>query len=258
MKRRSSSLSQVLLAALLVCRTAGAEPSVLDAKSSIDNVLDALHDSGRSLKTLTATLKTTDTDTNMGTDTFHNGQLAMRIKPGGDAQLHLILKDRQFGTQKPVADRKEYVLDNGWVTDRDFTTSKESRRQISRPGQKVDVFQLGKGPIPLPIGQDKTEVKARFDVTITPPDKDDPANAIHLALTPKPNTEYSDKYKVIDVWVDSKTRMPARVATLDQKGSIEKTFDLTDLKINPEIPDAEFRLPPLDPAWQSHDEPMQD
>jgi outer membrane lipoprotein-sorting protein len=232
------------------------EQPILGPKSTVDDVLDALQASGKDLRALTATVKTDEYNTIQGGDIVRTGTLAMKISPGGSAQVHLVYYTRQFGDRKPVAEKQEYVLDDGWGIKRDFTTKNQVRKQMAPAGQNVDVFQLGKSPIPMPIGQDKADVRSKFDVKIVPVDKDDPAGSIHLLLKPKPATPFAEQYKSIDLWVDPKLRMPVQVKTTDPQDTTEKNYDLTDLKINGSIPAGQFKLPPLDPKWTSSDEPL--
>ncbi len=44
-------------------------------------------------------------------------------------------------------ERKEYLLNDGWLIDRDYRGKNEANRQITKPGEKVNLFQLGKGAI---------------------------------------------------------------------------------------------------------------
>jgi hypothetical protein len=241
---------------LLIASSGLAEPPILGPTSTVNDVLDALKTSGDNLKSLTANLKTDDFDSNLGSDKIRTGQFSVNTKPDGAKQLHLVYTARQFGNKKPVPERKEYLLDDGWVTVRDFVTSQEDRKQLAKPGQMVDVFQLDDGLIPMPIGQDPRKVLARFDVIIAPPDQDDPPGSTHIVLTPKAGSDYAQKYQKVDVWVDLKLKMPVRVMTTDAKGSMNTTYDLTDLKINQKVAKEEFQLPPLPPNWQTDEQPM--
>src|SRR5205814_1317034 len=128
---------------------------------------------------------------------------------------------------------KEYLLDGGWLIDRDYRAKNEVRRQIARAGEKVNLFQLGKGPFPLPIGQDKKDVHEQFEVTKLPPAKDDPAGAVHLQLTPKEKTDFARKFSRIDVWVDQHTKMPVRIETIDRNQTTDRQTDLEKMKVNP-------------------------
>jgi outer membrane lipoprotein-sorting protein len=232
-------------------------PVWLDAnKATADDVLDGLQGSGKDLKSFKADVKMTIDDVIMGTSTTEFGKTWFQTKPAGDSVMHIALDHKTVG-KKEFPDKRDYLLRDGWLTMRDDASKKETRIQLAPAGQKVNLFQLGKGPFPLPIGQDKKDVHAQFDVKIIPHDKDDPAGTIHLQLTPKPGTQLDDTFSTIDVWVDCKTRMPARMGTFNKKQTEYKTTDLTNLKLNPEIAPGDVTLPALKPDWTTIDKPLE-
>jgi outer membrane lipoprotein-sorting protein len=242
---------------ILVSAFAIADPNPLNSKSSIDDVLDALQARGKNLTSFTAAVTSTDTDAN-GAETTRTGKLAYQVKPGGGARVHLVFDQKQFDQNPPLKEKKEYLLDNGWITDRDYPPARpnETRRQLAKPGDKIDLFRLGKGMCPLPIGQDKDDVHQEFDIVLVAPAADDPSDTIHLTLKPKPKTEFARKFAAIDVWVDMKLDMPVRVITTQARTLNPQQWDLRDMKVNPAIPDGDFQLPPWDAKWLSHDEPL--
>jgi len=97
-------------------------------------------------------------------------------------------------------------------------------------------------------------VLAIFEVKKITAAKDDPAGSVHLQLTPKPGTSFERKFKTIDVWVDGKTHFPVRIATLDKNESTLRTTDLTDIRVNPGLKDADFELTKIPGDWQSTQE----
>ena len=80
-----------------------------------------------------------------------------------------------------------------------------------------------------------------------------------MQLTPKPGTQFARKFDAIDVWVDPKTHMPARIDTA--QGETVRTTELKNFTVNPEPPltDADFTLPAIDEAkWDLHEEPFKE
>jgi hypothetical protein len=64
---------------------------------------------------------------------------------------------------------------------------------------------------------------------------------------------------VIDVWVDVKTNMPARIDTA--QGENVRTTELKNFTANPEPPltDKDFALPPIEEGkWDLHEEQFKD
>lgn len=235
-------------------------PPWLDAdKATVDDVLDALQASGKDVKSFSADVQMKIEDETFGTATTQMGKVWFQTKPAGDAVLHVALDHKKVG-ENTFPEKIDYLLDDGWLTDRNDNGKKdggaETRIQLAKAGEKVNLFQLGKGPFPLPIGQDKKDVHAVFDVKIMPVGKHDPAGTIYLLLTPKPGTSLAENFAAIDVWVDCKTRMPVRIGTENKKKSEYKTTDLLNLQVNPTIKPEDLSLPALPPGWTTVDKPL--
>lgn len=241
-----------------------ADPAPLPAGASIDQVLDVLDQRGKSLHDFTADVQLGETDPTIGNTTTRLGKVWFEKKGAqGDASLHLLLDVKiapQGGHFIKVPDKLEYLLDQGWLTDRNYSKKTDTRRQVVKKGDKVNLLKLGEGPFPLPIGQDKTDVHANFDVTMIPPAQDDPPNTIHLQLKPKPGTKLAKRISQLDVWVDRNLGFPIRIDTIDATGGDQRRSDLSHLVINAPggLKPADFQLPPIDNTWQRHSEAYAD
>ncbi len=147
---------------------------------------------------------------------------------------------------KPEKIHQEYVLAGGMLIDRDYDQMKETRWQVLKPGQKMNLLKLGEGPFPLPLGQDKADVHKMFEVTKIAPDKDDPPGTMHVLLKPKPGTHFETKFATIDFWVDPKSSMPMRIVTQDPNGTTTRQTDLSNIQIDTKLSDDDFKLEPID------------
>jgi outer membrane lipoprotein-sorting protein len=241
---------------LMLFGALGAHAAPLGADASVDQVLDALAERGKTLNEFTADIRYTDTDLTMGDSTTRLGKVWYQRKGDGDARMHILLDKKVVG-DKTSDDRREYVLQDGWALTRDYRAKNEVKYQIARPGEKVNLFALGKGAFPLPIGQEKKDVEAMFEVKKMEAGKDDPTNTIHLQLTPKAKTEFADRFSTVDVWVDRSTEMPVRVSTVDRNGAMEQSTDLEHVVVNPDggLKDADFVMPEVQ-GWTRHEEAM--
>jgi outer membrane lipoprotein-sorting protein len=262
---------------LLICsHFAGAEPAAPlinpvgpaqanpgTANAGVDAVLGQLSDVGKHLKDFSAKLKLTETDNTLGTETVRVGNVWFQKKPDGSARIHVLFNMRIDPATKTgyPKDKVEYLLDGPWLIDRNYQTQNEVKRQVLKTGQKMDLFKLGEGPFPLPIGQDPKDVHDLFDVKQIATAKDDPANPVHLELIPKPKTDLARKFHSLDVWVDPKTHMPARVDTTDVKQQTTRSTELNDIIVNPAggLPDSNFQLINIDKEnWNRHVESLND
>ena len=231
----------------------------LSAESTVDQILDALDARGRNLQAFTADVSLKEEDVTLANESTRRGKVLYQDRGNGNARLRVIFTERDT-TKRIFQEKVEYLLEDGWLTDRTYDPKNiEVRRQVLRKGEKIDLLKLGEGPFPLPIGQKKESVHEQFDVKKIPPGKDDPKDVatVHVQLAPKPGTQFERKFETIDVWVDTKTHMPARIDTA--LGETVRSTLLTNFKVNPEPPlrDADFTLPAIDKSkWDFHEEPF--
>jgi outer membrane lipoprotein-sorting protein len=214
------------------------------ADPAIDPILDALDQSGKSLKSLSAEVSKADVDDIVGTSTIRKGRLWLEKKADGSYRVHVLLDTKQSGG-KVEKEKSEYLLDDGKLTERNYHTKTEVTRQVLRPGQKMNLFKLGEGPFPLPLGQSKEDVHKEFEVTRQPSEKDDPAGTVRLRLTPKPGSDLARKFKQIEVAVDLKQNMPVRIDTVTPDDT-HNTTNLGKVQMNQPMKDSDFKLESID------------
>jgi len=238
------------------------QPKPLPADANVDQVLDALDQRGKSLKEFTADVKLTEeTEAALGgVATSRTGKVTFQRKGDEDARIRVVF-DNKISGRISRPDKKEYLLDKGILTDRDYPNKIEVRRQVVKQGQKMNLLKLGEGPFPLPIGQAKEDVLKNFNVGKQPAAKDDPKDTIHLTLKPKPGSSMVRRLSQLDVWVDRNSNMPVRIDTTDASGGERRQTDLNNLTVNPQPPlkDADFTLPPIDQStWSIKTEAFQE
>ena len=134
--------------------------------------------------------------------------------------------------------------------------ARETKRQVLKPGQKLNLLKLGEGPFPLPIGQSREDVLKMFDVKKVDAKQGDPQGTVHLELAPKPNTDFARKFKTIDVWVETKTSFPRRIATVDKSEAETRTTDLTNIQVNVGLKDDAFVQEKIE-GWTQKSEQME-
>ena len=221
----------LVLALAALARTEDKPPAVkpLAADASLDDILDALDVRGQTLQDFSAKVVWKKTETALNSSTTWIGTLYYQNQPGKNGRLHVQFDTHIVGKTTHTNNGKtmlEYLLDGNWLTTRDYQRTSQLRQQVAKPGQKINLFKLGEGAFPLPIGQDKKDVHAQFDVTIVPADKADPPGTVHLQLKPKPDSSLARKFKTIDTWIELKSSMPVVIQTLDPN---EAQLDRTQL-----------------------------
>ena len=240
-------------------RPAAAQSRPLSGDSSVDDVLNALDARGRNLRAFVADVKLTEIDEATQLESERTGKVWYQ-KQGDDDRIRVTFDKKAEG--KYLKNEKiEYLLDDGWLVDRDYRRSVQVKRQVLRPGEKINLLKLGEGPFPLPIGQPKEQVHKEFEVTRGGLVEGDPKGTVHVTLKPRPETRLAEKFNVIDVWVDPRTNMPVRIEALDVNETTRRQTDLTNIKVNPEpaLGDRDFVLPNVDEnKWEMHTEPFED
>jgi hypothetical protein len=236
--------------------TTGGSPA-LSVDSSVEQVLDALDRRGRDLRTMTATVKLAERDAALGDKTSRSGRFWLENRADG-SQRARVLFDRKDANGRATEEKIEYLLDGGKLIDRNYTRKIEVTRVILRPGEKMNLLKLGEGPFPLPIGQRREDVLRNFEVTRVAAKPDGPGSSVHVRMDPKSGTSLARRFKAVDVWVGTDDELPRRIETLDSNETTVTTTDLTDLKINGPVTDADFRLPPIDDKWERIEEAFQD
>ena len=231
----------------------------LTADASVDQVLDALDVRGRNLEQFVADVTLTEVDEATQLESQRTGRVWYQKRAGNDRIR--VTFDKKAQGKFDRDERLEYLLDGGWLVDRDYRRSIEVKRQVLRPGEKINLLKLGEGPFPLPIGQPKEDVLKQFEVSKGDPALGGPKGAPHVALKPREGTRLARKFAQIDVWVDPQTQMPVRIDALDANETTRRTTELRNVRVNPNpaLGERDFALPKIDEnKWELHAEPYED
>ncbi|MHC4786473.1 MAG: LolA family protein, partial [Planctomycetota bacterium] len=159
--------------------------------------------------------------------------------------------------------RKHYIFDGSWLVEIDHEAKIFIKRQIVPPGQQFDPLKLGEGPFPLPVGQPKDEVRARFKVRVLLKPKDETLaerladrDVEGLLLVPKPGTALAEDVKEMEVFYDRQSLLPAGVRVTEVNGD-RKTVVLTNLKRNAGVDERKLSIeePDARDGWRKDIEP---
>lgn len=138
-----------------------------------------------------------------------------------------------------------YVFDGQWLLESWPDEKRFKRRQLVAPGETYDPLKIGEGPLPIPIGQKKDDILARYTAELLDAasgveddmQKQLVANGWQLKLIPK-NGE-SDEFREVRLWYrpDAGGRLLPRMArTVVRSGDIS-TVVLTGVKLDADIPE---------------------
>ena len=195
------------------------------------------------------------------------GEIALR-GTGADREF-VIVFDRVIDADgHGTEERRYHVYRDGWWTEVDPGRRRVVARQIQEPGARRDPFELGEGPLPLPIGQRADRVRARFEVSMgEKPDEplfralEDP---LVLHLVPRTGTPAAEDIESIDLLYDRESLLPLGVRVTDDTGDRTTAWlrapraDLEDDALLSRVEEARALITraETDPAWSVQSKPL--
>ncbi|MEE2681167.1 MAG: hypothetical protein VX641_02220 [Planctomycetota bacterium] len=149
------------------------------------------------------------------------GVVAMKGE-GAQREMTLVF-DRIIDASGHGTDQPEFhMFRNGWWTELDPRRKRYVRRQIIEPDSSSDPFELGEGPLPLPLKQRADTVLDRFDVSIGRiPDEplfQSITEAEVLHLVPRPGTPAAEDHESIDLLFETTTLLPIGIRLSHRNG----------------------------------------
>lgn len=153
---------------------------------------------------------------------------------------------------------QSFVFDGTWLVERDGQQKTFIKRQVIAPGtppEKADPLAMGEGPFPLPMSAKKADILKRFNASLTPLEKSDPANTLRLTLTPRAGQRMS--YTSVDIWCDKETMAIVRMQTQDESEN-KSVIELNDRKLDSAVDAAAFdTAEPKQDGWRVEVKPWE-
>jgi hypothetical protein len=142
-----------------------AEKPAAVALSSADDVLRALELSDQGLTTFQASVRYDQVFELQGDRQIRDGTLSFEA-PSGKARRFGVRFTR-FRVGDVIHDEDlSLTFDGRWLYEKSMAKKQFITREIVAEGENSDPLRLGQGPFPLPIGQKRDDILARFDVTL--------------------------------------------------------------------------------------------
>jgi hypothetical protein len=197
---------------------------------SVEEILDNVE--AVDVSSLTATVSYTRTDPILERKEIRTGKLLFR-KVGTKKREAAILFDTLIIGRRREKNTKHYIFSGRWMAEVDHANKQFIKRELVAPGSEdIDPFELGSGPIPLPIGQTKESVLTKFTVERIAIPKEgtlsklsDTVVGLHLV----PKTE--DEWEYIDLFYDSVSWLPVGVRTVEDDGT-KRVSRLTNIQVD--------------------------
>ncbi len=248
------------------------------AITDAESLLDALEAEGSTIHALSATLRYVKTFAIQGDTQIRDGTIL--FVNDADTGLNQQNAQKRFGitfNRLIMGDRVEdattgfqerYIFDGQWLAEVYPKEHQFIRRQVVKPGEHWDPLRLGEGPFPVPIGQKKADILARFDASLLPGGDGIDARSLkrianacyQLQLTPRADAGESD-IREIRIWYDKKTLLP-RIARTITSADDRAFVLLSKMQVNDAVSLDAVDLstqPPADTTgWSITSEPWQE
>lgn len=204
----------------------------------VHELLDRLEKSATDLHSFTADIRYEKEDALLGRKELRSGSLIYKHDHATAEKSFSILFDRTIIDGVGRQETKQYIFNGRWLAEVDTQNKQFIKREIVAPGKALDPLKLGEGPFPLPIGQPKSEVLARFDVSQTKLPTEgllkDLKEVDGMLLVPKRGGREAKEFARVELFYDRATLLPVGIITVETNDE-RKVIRLLNLKRNPDL-----------------------
>jgi len=176
-----------------------------------DALLDALETADADLRRLSAKIRYDRTFALAGDRQVRMGELNFISGEKREGRKFAVRFDTMQVGESLREEVKQYVFDGQWLVEKTPSEKRFVKRQVVPPGEKFDPLRVGEGFMPIPIGQKKADILARYTATIAPAEEglDDDGlkkqviGCTQLKLTPRADLAEEDQFAEIRLWYRS-------------------------------------------------------
>jgi len=221
--------------------TTSAPAEALSAETM--NILRELEAAGDKYRTIRADLDYEVVNLTLGDSEKRTGWVA--YSKGDDktpTRFRVTFEKCKLGAGAEFKDQVDYAFDGQWLTVAKHKIKNITLYQLAAEGQKVEPLRIGKGPVPLPFGQQAADMVKYFIPTTRPPVESDPNGTIYLRLVTRP--QYAEELPTtrMEMWIDAKTYLPVRLKSRDKNKAVT-TVTFKDIRTNKAVDENFFRIP---------------
>jgi len=252
----------VTLAACGVEQTQSLQPTSRPTSAPMSSdpavaLLDRLETAGNLLRDFRADITYYLWDSMLERREIRGGEIVYVVSPDDGSRRFAILVTSVSVGNRRNNQNKRYVFDGSWFVEIDQDNRMFTKRQIVAPGERFDPLTLGEGPFPLPVGQRRKDVLARFEVSVLEGTRHEVLARFlegrkveGLKLVPRPSTPQAKEIAEVEIFYDAATLLPVGIVLTETNGN-RKTVMLRHLKRNEGIDESKLSIEEPDPAqWQ--------
>jgi hypothetical protein len=165
----------------------------------------------------------------LDTTTVRKGTLY--YKKGTDrSRLRINFDSFQQDKEKPQSLREEIIFDGVWLTRIDHQLKEIKRDQFAPDDKPIGAFQLLTGRIPLIGFGSVDDLKKQFDIALAEPNLLGSDQQLHLVLKTRPESDYKNDYKTVDIFTVRSAALPSRVR------AVTPDDDVSEICLSPSGP----------------------
>ncbi|MCP4248383.1 MAG: hypothetical protein GY778_15150 [bacterium] len=243
----------VLLNVLVILGQATAQPDA----GRIDGILQRLEERGDSVDDLKCAVEYTIADVLADDEFTKFGEI--RYQRGQENPWFYVNFEKMHQGGRVVHNQEWYLFDGRYFWEIKEVAKNKIRREVVRPGEKIDLFDIEDSPFPIPFGQKKQRIQSTFLVVLESPTSGDPPDTDHLICTPKPDSRLSKDFVQMEFFVSRDLHLPVKIVTVERGGTKINTAVFRDLKgetltaasVNTGLKDADFDLPSEARTWKT-------
>ncbi len=201
-------------------RTDSIEEETLEL-NSVDSILERLRQTITGLKSYQAKIKYTSRQPLLESETVRKGRLYY-TKETQRSKLRLDFNTIKQDDAKEQAYREQVFFDGVWLVRVDYQLKRVEYRQLAEPNMPIEPLDLAAGYLPI-VGFAKIkDMKKQFDITLLEQPSRNSREPIHLRLQVKNGSRYKDTYSHIELWLDTKLFLPARILAVSSQDETEE------------------------------------
>lgn len=218
----------------------------------VDALLTKLEHAADDLQAFTADVLLVKYDPVMNRPEHTRGSVIYQVQAPADElaaprkRFSIRFDTLQEGSRRQAINQ-QFIFDGAWLVEIDADRRQFFKRQIVAEGETFDPLKLGEGPFPLPLGQPKADVLARFEVQLLGPPEELPLRGLEnvegVRLVPKPGSKEADEFQHVDVYYDRDLRLPVGIETVsarqldpaDPTSRERRSVRLSKLQRNPQL-----------------------
>ncbi|MBX3359727.1 MAG: hypothetical protein KF745_15005 [Phycisphaeraceae bacterium] len=231
-----------------------------------DDLLRALETADKDIRTLTASirylrdfgeLEAASAEDRRGTLTFRSD--AGPTSDSAPERRFAVDFDTLYINGQKRLERRTFIFDGAWLIEKLPDQKQMFKRRVVPPGQRADPLRIGEGPFPVPIGQKRADILARFEATLLPFDdhldasesaRKNFADTVQLRLVPREGTDEARDFREVRLWYRTGSLLPRMARTVNSDGGRTEVI-LVAVATNGPVDDRLFdtSAPPPSEGW---------